>query len=329
MKFRILAAAAGIAVAAASLTACSSDATATTDTETGSNSDAYSIGFVAFDMSNATTIGIWNGVEETAKSKGWDATVIDTAGSADKAIAGIQTLVQKGVDVIFTGVYPTEALAAGLDAASSAGIPVASFGGGIGTGTQTDWSFGTAPGAETAEIVLDLTEGSGAILTLGYKPGVPCLTREAAFLEGIEGRSDFTIERQEIQFPGQVEMSTNFTQAWLAAHPQGSSDSYTVWACTDDAAVGAIAAIALAGRDDINVVSIDGNPQGLQAVQAGTMNATVWIDGYGTGAAAVNGLQELIDRGVDGEIVEGDAVFQVIDASNIESFLAEHPEALG
>lgn len=329
MKFRILAAAASIAVAAVSLTACSSDAPSTTDSGAHSSSDAYSIGFVAFDMSNATTIGIWNGVEETAKSKGWDATVIDTAGSADKAIAGIQTLVQKGVDVIFTGVYPTEALAAGLDAAMSAGIPVASFGGGTGTGTQTDWSFGSGPGAETADIVLDLTDGKGSILALGYKPGVPCLTREAAFLEGIEGKSDFAIERQEIQFPGQVEMSTNFAQAWLAANPKGSAESLTVWACTDDAAIGAIAALALAGRDDVNVVSIDGNPQGLQAVQAGTMNATVWIDGYGTGAAAVNGLQELIDRGVDGEAVEGDAVYQVIDASNIESFLAEHPEALG
>lgn len=330
MMFRKIAAiSAGIAIAALSLTGCSNDSENVPAADLVAGTDAYSVGFVAFDMSNSTTIGIWNGVKETAEAQGWTATVIDSAGSPDKAIAGIETLVQKDADVIFTGVFPAEALAAGLDAAKNAGIPVASFGGGTGDGTQTDWSFGTGPGAETAEIVLGLTDGDGALLSLGYKPGVPCLTREDGFLEGIEGKNSFDIERQEIQFPGQVEMSMNFTQAWLAGHPAGSAEAFTVWACTDDAAVGAVAAIQQAGRTDVNIVSIDGTPQGLQGVQTGTINSTVWIDGYGTGAAAVENLQDLIDRGVTGEIYEGDAIFQVVDSSNIDAFLAEHPEVLG
>ncbi len=323
----LIAAPAALLLSVIALTACSGDTTPASTTDT-SDSGTYSVGFVAFDMSNATTIGIWNGVQETAEAQGWEATVIDSAGSADKAIAGIQTLVQKNVDVIFTGVYPATALVSGLDAATTAGIPVASFGGGTGDGVQTDWSFGAGPGAATADIVLDLTEGDGELLALGYKPGVPCLTREEGFLTGIED-SDLTVERQEIQFPGQVQVSTDYTQAWLAGHPEGSADSLTVWACTDDAAVGAVAAVQQSGRDDIHIVSIDGNPQGLAGVQAGTIDATVWIDGYGTGAAAIEGLQEIIDRGIDGETVEGDAVYEVVDQSNVEEFSAAHPDALG
>jgi len=73
--------------------------------------------------------------------------VIDAQGAPDKAIAAIQNLVQKKVNVIVTTVFPANSLAAGGLAAKAAGIPIASVGSGTGDGhgARAGRKPGTAP----------------------------------------------------------------------------------------------------------------------------------------------------------------------------------------
>ena len=321
MKFKKIA---GIALAAAALasmlTACSSGGEATSE---------YSIGLVAFDMTNSTTANIWQGMQDEAKSQGIQTTMIDSTGSPDKANAAIETLVQKKVSVIYTQVFPAVALASGIEAAMAAGIPIASIGGGTGDGVQTAWDDGTGPGAASGEAVLALTDGKGALLKLGFKPGVPCLMREQGFDDAIAGKNSFTETRQEIQFPGQVEISQNYTAAWLTSNPAGSADAFTVWACTDDAAIGASAAVAAAGRTDINVVTIDGTPNALKGVQNGSITAAVWINGYDTGREAIQKVPAIVEQGIDGGPTVYPVVFEVVDQANLDTFLSNYPAALG
>lgn len=320
MKFKKIAGIALVATALVSmLTACSG----------GTATSKYSIGLVAFDMTNSTTSNIWKGMQDEAKTQGIQTTMIDSSGSPDKAIAAIETLVQKKVSVIYTQVFPAVALASGIAAAKAAGIPVASIGGGTGEGVQTAWDDGTGPGAASGDAVLDLTSGKGALLKLGFKPGVPCLMREKGFDDAIAGKNSFTTTRQEIQFPGQVEISQKYTAAWLTSNPAGSAPAFTVWTCTDDAAIGAAAAVAAAGRSNINIVTIDGTPNALKGVQAGTITAAVWINGYDTGKQAIQKVPSIVSQGINGGPTVYPVVFQVVNKANLDAFLKSNPAALG
>ncbi|MGV1033684.1 MAG: sugar ABC transporter substrate-binding protein [Microbacteriaceae bacterium] len=326
MKFKKIA---GIALVIGATALALSGCSGTSGSSDSSTASDISIGLVAFDMTNSTTNNIWQGMQEQAKADGIQTTMIDSAGSPDKAIAAIQTLVQKHVSVIFTQVFPPAAMASGIAAAQAAGIPIASLGGGTGDGVQSNWDDGTGPGKASGEAVLKLTDGKGALLKLGFKPGVPCLMREAGFDEAINGKNSFTITRQEIQFPGQVEISQKYTAAWLTSNAAGSADHFTVWACTDDAAVGAAAAVQAAGRTDVNIVTIDGTPEAIKGIQNGTITAAVWIDGYGTGQEAVQKVPDIIKQGVSGGPTQYQAKFTLVDKSTLDAFLKENPSALG
>ena len=70
--------------------------------------------------------------EAAAKELGWEVSVIDAAGSADQANAAIQNFAQRGAAAIVDMVFPFSSIGAGLDAAKSAGIPVVTWGGGLG-----------------------------------------------------------------------------------------------------------------------------------------------------------------------------------------------------
>jgi ribose transport system substrate-binding protein len=65
-------------------------------------------------------------------------------------------------------------------------------------------------------------------------------------------------------------------QTWLAKY---GSQITAVWAANDDMALGALAALEQAGRDDVAVVGIDAVPDALTAIEGGTMTATVSSDG--------------------------------------------------
>jgi len=68
----------------------------------------------------------------------------------------------------------------------------------------------------------------------------------------------------------------NVTRTLLTKH---GDDLTGIWAANDDMALGAIQALEAAGRDDVAVVGIDAVPQAIEAIEGGTMTATVSSDG--------------------------------------------------
>ena len=217
-------------------------------------------------------------------------------------------------------------LAMTVRAAKAAGIPIVNLGGGTGDGVQAAWGFGIEQGEQLAAKLKEETGGDGALLALGYKPGLPCQEREKG-LDAMRETADYELDRQEVPIPGQVEASTKFTQAWLAKHPEGSGKA-TIWACFDEAGMGAITALRQAGRKDVKVFSIDGVPQALRAVRAGDLTATIWVEAFGAGKEVANAIPDIIESGVEGGPLERPAPSVMVDADNVEAFLKEHPDAL-
>ena len=285
----------------------------------------FTIGLVPFSSANATSNQGVAGVQEVAEENGWETSLIDAQGAPDKAIAAIQTLVQKKVDMIVTTVFPPASVTGGALAAKAAGIPIASLGGGTGNGVQANWDVGTESGKAIAERMIKDTGGTGALLALGYKPGLPCQQRETALMDAIKSE-EYDIDRQEVPIPGQVEAATKFTQAWLASHPE-SEGKATIWACFDEPAIGAISALKQAGRTDVKVYAIDGLPPAFEAIGAGTLTATAWINAFGAGKEIGDAVPQIVEAGVDGGPLEKVAPSILVDEASVDGFLEKYPIA--
>src|SRR6202789_4674028 len=91
-------------------------------------------GVLAISATEANNARYIAGAEAAAKEIGWRVSVIDAAGNADQANAAIQNFAQRGSAAIVDMVFPFSSIGAGLDAAKSAKIPVATWGGGLGGG---------------------------------------------------------------------------------------------------------------------------------------------------------------------------------------------------
>lgn len=324
-KFGAAVVAAGCLLVAAGCGSDSNDSASATPAGGGSGNSGkkYNVGIVAFAAADQTSSQAIAGYKARAAELGYKVTVVDPQGSVDKAVGAMQDLVQKRVDLMMVTVFPSTALTAGLRAAKAAGIPVVSLSGGLADGVQVNYDSGVAAGKKLADELVEETGGSGDLLALGYKSGLPCIGREKS-LDAALGSTSINKTRQEVPIPGQVEASTQFTQAFLAKHKSGG----IVWGCFDDPSLGAIAAIKQAGRKDIKVYGINGQPAALKAIQDKAMNATVWLDVTGAGKEIADNTAKYVDAGVDAKPVDTPVPDELVTQDNVDAFLKAHPDAL-
>ncbi|MDX6585627.1 MAG: ribose transport system substrate-binding protein [Solirubrobacterales bacterium] len=297
------------------------DPNGSSGTSAGSGKAKCTFGVVRFDgtdpFSNAST----DGTAQYAKSIGCKATIVDAQGSVDKANSAITNLAVSGATAIAIGVFPTSALKAGVAAARAKKIPVASWGGGVGPGVSFAASIGQGAGI-SKRLVRDLG-GRGSVLDLGYRPGLPCQQRETAFLAAVKG-TRIKVTKQQITIPGQVTSAQQATLAWAASHPAGK-EPLAVWACFDDPASGAVAALRSLGRTDVKVYGINGTSTAIALIKAGQMTATTWIDGKDQGIRLGKLLWKAAKEGPPAKPVTIGAKTIIVDKANVDAFLKAHP----
>ncbi|MFB7578656.1 substrate-binding domain-containing protein [Streptomyces hydrogenans] len=227
--------------------------------------------------------GWLNAINQNAKSRAAtysDVTLEITEGSNDTAaqIGQVQTLINKKVDVLV--ILPADGKAltqVGLQA-MRAGIPVVNldrvfaspqayrcwiggdnYGMGLNAGTYIGEQLKDKPNAKVVELAgldnLELTRqrSQGFDDALKNYPNITKVARQAA---------DFTVES------GQAKMAQ-----LLQAQPAFDA----LWNHDDDQGVGALRAIAQAGRDDFLMVGGAGAKSAMDAIKAGTgvLKATV------------------------------------------------------
>jgi ABC-type sugar transport system substrate-binding protein len=302
------------ALAMAALTACSAQSG-------GGQSDTPVLGVVQFSGSDVFSNSALEGGAKFAEDNGWEVQTVDAHGSVDEMNAAMTNLVTKGADALLVSVFGSDALAAGVASAVEAGVPVASWGGGIVDGVQ----FAAEVGLDTVsdKMLADLG-GAGEVLTLGYRPGIPCQHREEVLDEVLEG-SSITQTKQQITIPGQVESAQAAAAAWAAAHPAGDTP-LAIWSCFDDPATGVAAALRDLGRTDILSYGNNGTKAAVDLVASGELTATQWINGPQQGADLVELLIAYIDDPESVEVpqtIEGET--EVVSIDNVEEFLATDP----
>ncbi len=316
---------------AASLAACSSGvASKSTGTgNAGKSTGSKQLGIVSIsanEFGNANTI---KGATAAAKAAGWTVSVVDAQGSADKANAAIQNFVARRAGAIFDLVFPTTAVGGGLAAARQAGIPVATWGGGLGTGVvMSTGSGGPFADLVAKQLVSDLG-GKGSVLALTYHGGQVCRDRETTFDKILSGTSRIKVTKNEVNIPGFEQDGQRYTNAWLAGHG-ASAGPLAVWGCWDGPALGASAGLRQSGRlSDVKTYGENGGPDAIAAVKGGTLTATAWEDSEKEGRVMFETTLQAIKAGSSWQPKQIDVPGVLVTKSSLSGFLAAHPKALG
>lgn len=186
--------------------------------------------------------------------------------------AGIESAIAQGVDGIVISPKDVEALAPAIQAAMDAGIPVVTVDRAV-TGADTLGHVGAdnvRGGEKQGEFLMQLFPDGAKIIELQGSVGAsPAIDRSKGFNNAIAGHPEYEVVFQQTAEFGRDKGLTVTEQA-LQAHP----DVDAIVAANDDMAFGAAEAVSGAGLD-IPIIGFDALPEALQAIQDGTLTATV------------------------------------------------------
>jgi ABC-type sugar transport system substrate-binding protein len=208
------------------------------------------------------------------KAEEMDIELIELDGQDNSATqsAGIETMIAQGVDGIVISPKDVEALAPAIQAATDAGIPVVTVDRNV-TGADTLAHVGAdnvRGGEKQGEYLIEILPDGGRVIELQGSVGAsPAIDRSAGFNAAIAELPEYEIVFQQTAAFARDQGLTVTEQA-LQANP----DIDAIVAANDDMAFGAAEAASGAGIE-VPIIGFDALPEALQAVQDGTLAATV------------------------------------------------------
>jgi ABC-type sugar transport system substrate-binding protein len=282
-----------------------------------------SVGVVNFDSSAVAANQIAQTVVKEGIANGWDVVIQDPKADLGQANTLCSQYVTRQVDAIVVAVFQVSQMAQCLAYAKAASIPVFFLGTGLEAGAAGAISLTLAQPINDAFVDF-LGKNKGlTVFAFTYKPGAPCREREE-LLDALLKKSNVsaTFDKQEIVVPGIVTTSMAATQAWLNGHPDDGDKKLAIWACTSDAAFGALSAMKQAGRTGIPIYTWDMTDLIIDALKNNEMAATLWIDANGVAKQMV---QQIRDNKAGKPPRTDEAAHLVITPENVQAFLQEHP----
>jgi ribose transport system substrate-binding protein len=285
------------------------------------------LGIVSISATEANNVRYIQGATKAADELGWQVNVVDAAGNADQANAAIQNFAQLNAHAIVDMVFPFSSIGAGLDAAASAGIPVVTWGGGLGSTVAATNGSGGPMAIPVVELMVKNMEGKGSILALTYRTGEVCRNREVVMDEIVAKYPDIKVTKNEVRIPGFFEDGAQYANAWLASHPAGN-ENLAIWGCWDDPSIGAIGSLRAQSRTDVQVYGINGNAQALENIKNGFMTATAWQDSFTEGYNVTKMIVDIKAAGKDWTPKAAEVSAVLVTKDTVDAFLAEHPDAI-
>lgn len=213
-------------------------------------------------------------IADEAAIHGYETIVVSGDYDISKQKNQVSDFIVQGVDVIVLTPINSQAIGTSVAEANEAGIPV--------------FTADIAVLAEGVEIVSHIAtdnyqagrvagqamfEGlgvSGEIGILDFAEVESVILRTKGFLDELKEREEATGIKLDVvsRLPGGAEKAISYraAQDMLQAHPNLKG----IFAINDPSALGAVAALEEAGRqDEVIVISVDGQPEGRQAVLEG------------------------------------------------------------
>ncbi len=255
-----------------------------------------------------------------AKTNGWEVNVVDTKGDVAGVIAALETAATQKVDAVVINVDPAQ-VAAGLESAKAAGVPVFGMDAGANPLLVTNvTSNGYAMAADTATYVANRIGGKGKVVMFVFDAFPPVQQRGIIADAIFKNNADITVLDRVTPdvADGGIADSRAKMEAILSANPDKGSIA-AVWAAWDQPALGALQAIEAAGRgsEGIVITGIDANPDARAAIaKGGNFEASMAQDFKGIGAATAGAVK----RHMAGEAIKQSVIYvptKLITAANV------------
>ncbi|MFF1651768.1 substrate-binding domain-containing protein [Streptomyces sp. NPDC058255] len=238
-----------------------------------STSTTQKLGLSLSTLNNPFFVQIKAGAQQEAKKLGADLTVTDAQNDASQQANQLQNFTSSGLGSIIVNPVDSDAAGPAVRAANKAGIPVVGVDRGVNKADTAALvaSDNIAGGELGAKALAEKLGGKGKIVILQGLAGTSASReRGAGFAEGLKAYPGIQVVAQQpadFDRTKGLDVMTNLLQA----HP----DIQGVFAENDEMALGAIKALGSKAGKSVSVIGFDGTPDGLTAVKAGTLYASV------------------------------------------------------
>ncbi|WP_432026941.1 ABC transporter permease/substrate-binding protein [Streptomyces sp. 1222.5] len=264
----------------------------------GSASTTPKMGLSLSTLNNPFFVQIRTGAQAEAKKLGVDLTVTDAQNDASQQANQLQNFTTAGQGAIIVNPVDSDAASNSVKAADKARIPVIAVDRGVNKASVDALvaSDNVAGGELAAKTLAEKLGGKGRIVVLQGQAGTSAARERAAgFAQGLKAYPGIRVVAQQ---PADFDRTKGLDvmSNLLQAHP----DVQGVIAANDEMALGAIKALGSKAGRSVQVVGFDGTPDGLKAVQDGTLYASVAQQPTQLGRIAVDNAL----RAVQGKKVE-------------------------
>ncbi|MET8879590.1 ABC transporter permease/substrate-binding protein [Streptomyces rubiginosohelvolus] len=239
----------------------------------GSSGGTKKVGMSLSTLNNPFFVQMKEGAQAEAEKAGIDLTVTDAQNDASQQANQLQNFTSSGVSSIIVNPVDSDAVGPGVRSANKADIPVIAADRGVNKADTATLvaSDNVAGGKLAADALADKLGGKGSIVILQGTAGTSASReRGAGFAEGLKAYPDIkVVAKQPADFDRTkgLDVMTNLIQS----HPGVTG----VFAENDEMALGAVKALGNKAGKSVSVVGFDGTPDGLKAVEAGTLYASV------------------------------------------------------
>ncbi|WP_416974275.1 substrate-binding domain-containing protein [Streptomyces sp. 4F14] len=263
-----------------------------------SGSDNQKIGLSLSTLNNPFFVQIRSGAQAEAKKLGVDLTVTDAQNDASQQANQLQNFTSSNLGAIIVNPVDSDAAGNSVKAADKAKIPVIAVDRGVNK-AQVDAlvaSDNVAGGEQAAKTLAEKLGGSGKIVILQGQAGTSAARERAeGFAKGLKAYPGIQVVAQQ---PADFDRTKGLDvmSNLLQAHP----DVQGVIAANDEMALGAAKALGSKAGKSVQVVGFDGTPDGLKAVEQGTLYASIAQQPSQLGKIAVDNAL----KAIKGEKVE-------------------------
>ncbi|MCF3167338.1 substrate-binding domain-containing protein [Streptomyces violaceoruber] len=282
----------------------------------GSSGGTTKVGMSLSTLNNPFFVQMKQGAQAEAEKAGVDLTVTDAQNDASQQANQLQNFTSSGVSSIIVNPVDSDAVGPGVRSANKADIPVVAADRGVNKAETATLvaSDNVAGGRLAADALADKLGGKGSIVILQGTAGTSASReRGAGFAEGIKAYPGIkVVAKQPADFDRTkgLDVMTNLIQSHAGVTG--------VFAENDEMALGAVKALGSKAGTSVSVVGFDGTPDGLTAVEAGTLYASVAQQPAELGKIAVrNAIKAAKDEKVEDTVK---VPVKVVTRKNVADF---------
>jgi ribose transport system substrate-binding protein len=270
--------------------------TPTAVTSASAGGKTFRVGLAGGNFSIPAARAVYEGFVYRAQQLGMDVKANDANDDVNKQISDIDYFIGQKVDaIIIQQVGDPTAFRGALERAHQAGIHLFSFDEFPGQDNVELQSYASARdlGATSAQWLGQRLGGKGSVVIVGTFPVLVLETRIKGAQETFASQfPDIQVTREDSQ-QNSAQGGRTLGEQLMAKYPNLSA----VWAVDDVLAAGVGAAVKAAGRNVV-VTGLNGDQDGIQAIQQEQMVATWQVDSVQTGIEAANMAHRILNAEV-------------------------------